>query len=862
MKSGNLSSVNDPAPSPIPRRAWLMRLAGLLWLVVLSVALHALHKEWSGFNLKDLNAALARIGPEHLVLALAFTAMSYFCNAALGLLSHRWLDIPTKRPWRDLAVSFISAAFSMNAGGSVLGGGSIRMRFAGSQGLSAAEVGKMTAFSITAGWLGHAFLCGVLLIVSPPPLDWLPLIPASWIGAALIASCAVLVLAGRWFRRLKDKWPTPGLALITLIVATLDWLFAGMAMWALFPGAMPVPMLAFVAVVAIAQGVSAAAHVPGGVGVLELSITKMLAGTIPAATLAGALVTYRLLYYLLPFLTAILMLGWRELLMRRRTLKVGAQVALGGWNTFAPRLGALLALGGGFLLLLSANTPMEPARRGMLTAVLPLPFVEASHFISSITGALLIVLARGLQRRIQAAWWLTVALTIAGIGFSLTKGFDWEEALVLSFLLGCLLPFRQQFHRHAGIWTHRFTFEWWLLLLAITGVATWLGFFTSRHVSYSQDLWWQFSFEGDASRFLRALVGAAGVFVVIALAQWLRPVKPRQAPVAADMEEVQRIVGLSSTAASTLAFLGDKAFEFSADRRCFLMYADQGHSRIVMGDPVGDHSSADDLLWGFIERAGDEGFRPVFYQISAAEMPRQVEMGFKLFKLGEEARVALDTFTLEGPAAGKLRQAKSRFSRDGFTFSVWDAATVAQNLEQLRAVSDAWLAGHRAQEKGFSLGRFTDDYIRRFPCAVVLAPTGALVAFANIWATADKTELSVDLMRHAADSPNGVMDYLFTGLMIWGKAQGYHHFSLGMAPLSGLSTHPLAPLWSRIASRIFHRGGRFYNFRGLRDYKNKFGPRWEPRYIAVPSTWSLPSALLDATALIGGGLRSTLSSNG
>ena len=125
MKSGNLSSVNDPAPSPIPRRAWLMRLAGLLWLVVLSVALHALHKEWSGFNLKDLNAALARIGPEHLVLALAFTAMSYFCNAALGLLSHRWLDIPTKRPWRDLAVSFISAAFSMNAGGSVLGGGSI-----------------------------------------------------------------------------------------------------------------------------------------------------------------------------------------------------------------------------------------------------------------------------------------------------------------------------------------------------------------------------------------------------------------------------------------------------------------------------------------------------------------------------------------------------------------------------------------------------------------------------------------------------------------------------------------------------------------------------------------------------------------
>ena len=244
-------------------------------------------------------------------------------------------------------------------------------------------------------------------------MDWLPLGPAAWIGAGLIASCVVLVLAGGWFKHLKDIRPAPGLALITLLVSTLDWLFAGLAMWARFPGVLPVAMLSFVAVVAIGQAVSAAAHVPGGVGVLELSITKMLAGTIPAATLAGALVTYRLLYYLLPFRSAMLMLVRRELLMRRAMFKTGVHLALRGWNTFAPRLGALLAFGGGFLLLLSANTRMEPARRGMLTAVLPLPFVEASHFISSITGALLIVLARGLQRRIQAAWWLTVALTIS-----------------------------------------------------------------------------------------------------------------------------------------------------------------------------------------------------------------------------------------------------------------------------------------------------------------------------------------------------------------------------------------------------------------------------------------------------------------
>ena len=850
--------MNDAIPLPNSRRAWLIRLAGVLWLVVLAIALHALHKEWSGFHLTDLNAALVRIGPQHVALALAFTVLSYFFNASLGLLAQRWLGIPQHRSWRDLTVSFISSAFSLNAGGSVLGGGSVRIRFAESQGMTVADVGKMTAFCMVAAWLGHAFLCGVLLLISPPRLDWLPVDFAGWIGAALITSCLLLVLAGGWLKRFRGKWPSPVLACITLIVSTLDWFFAGLAMWALFPGVLPVAMLAFVAVVAIAQALSAAAHVPGGVGVLELSITKMLAGSIPAATLAGSLIIYRLLYYLLPFLIAMLMLGWRELWSRRTTVKAGAAMALRGWNTFAPRLGALLALGGGFLLLLSANTPMEPARREYLADWLPLPFVETSHFVSSISGALLIVLARGLQRRIQAAWWLTIALTFSGIVFSLAKGFDWEEALVLSFLLVCLLPFRQQFHRHAGIWTQRFTFEWWLLLLALVGVATWLGFFTSRHIGYTHDLWWQFSFDGDASRFLRALVGAAGVFLIVALAQWLRPVKPRHAPMAADIEEVQRIVALSSNTGSALAFLGDKEFEFSADRRCFLMYADKGRSRIVMGDPVGDRSSADDLLWKFIERAQDEGFRPVFYEISAAEMPRQVDMGFKLYKLGEEARVLLGTFSLEGPAARKLRQAKSRFMRGGYIFTIWDVATVRQNFEQLRAVSDAWVGGHHAKEKGFSLGGFQDDYMRRFPCAVVLAPSGTLVAFANIWATADKIELSIDLMRHVADTPGGVMDYLFTEIMTWGKAQGYRYFNLGMAPLSGFSTHPLAPLWSKIAARIFHRGGNFYNFRGLRDYKNKFGPSWEPRYIAVPSTWSLPTVLLDATSLIGGGLRGTL----
>ncbi|GEP45326.1 bifunctional lysylphosphatidylglycerol flippase/synthetase MprF [Brevifollis gellanilyticus] len=846
-----LSEAAGPPPPP-KWRGWLARLGGVLWIAVCGLALHGLHREWSGFHLADLNAALAQIGARHLALALGFTVVSYLCNALLGVLAQRWLGHPAVGVWRDLRNNFIVSAFSMNAGGSVIGGGSIRLRFAAEHGVSAAEVGKATLFSGLAGWMGHVLLCGVLLLSAPPPLDWLPVASARGVGVVLLVLGLLLPFGALLWPRV---WPPPSLACLTLVVSMLDWLFAGLTLWALFPGAFVMSAWSLVAVVVLAQAVAALTHVPGGVGVLELAITKALGSTVAAPVLAGTLVTYRLLYYLLPFAAAIILLGLREMSLRRHALERGGRLALRGWSMVAPRLAVLLVLGGGFLLLLSANTPMEESRRG-LVALLPLPFVEASHFFSSLAGALLIVLARGLQRRIQTAWWLCVAAMGAGMVFSLFKGFDWEETLVLGFMLVCLLSCRDHFHRHGALWTQRFTAGWWLLLGALLGVAVWVGFFTARHVPYQNALWWQFALENDASRFLRAMTGAGCVFLIAGIAQILRPARPRQkAPV--DWPAVDQVVRTTDHADAALAWLGDKEFTLAADGRCGLMHADQGRSRIVMGDVLGDSEAADDLLWRFIEEAQDQGMRPVFYQVSVAEMPRLVDMGFKLFKLGEEARVSLTSFTLDGADARKLRQARSRFQRQNLTFSIWAADKVAEKLSTLKAISDTWLAEHRAGEKGFSLGRFEPDYMRRFPCAVVGDASGRIIAFSNLWQTESKEELSIDLMRHLPEAPNGVMEALFIEIMLWGHEQGYRWFNLGMAPLSGLSTHPLAPLWHKIAAGIFHRGESFYNFQGLRSFKDKFSPQWEPRYIAVSSTWSLPTALLDATALIGGGMRKT-----
>lgn len=764
----------DTAPDPlndvpVPKaRGWLVRTGGVLWVAVLIFALHQLHREWAGFHLADLNAALSRIGARHLALALGFAAASYACNAALGLLAQHWLHHRKPPLLKDFLHNFIVSAFTMNAGGSVIGGGSIRLRYAADHGVPPVEVGKVTLYSGLAGWAGHVLLCGLLLTFTSPPLDWMPSHWSKGAGAVLLVAGMLLPFGSLVWPRI---WPAPGLAWLTTLISMLDWFLAGMTLWALFPGELPMSAFSLVAVVVVAQALASLTHVPGGVGVLELALTKALAAAVAAPVLAGTLVTYRVLYYLLPFALAVVLLGGREVSRRKEAMKHGGRMAWKAWSMIAPRLASWLALGGGFILLLSANTPIEPSRRGLLEW-LPLPFVEASHFISSLAGALLIVLARGLQRRVQTAWWLVVITIGAGGVFSLTKGLDWEEALVMGFMLVCLLSSRDHFHRHASLWTHRFTPGWWLMILGLLGTAVWVGFFAARHVPYQKSLWWQFTFDGDASRFLRAATGAGCVLLIAGIAQLLRPAR-RRVLREADPAAVDRVVKSSSHTDAALAWLGDKEFTFSTDGGSALMHADQGRSRIVMGDPLGSSGPDDDLLWEFVETAQDEGMRPVFYQISVGEMPRLVDMGFKLYKLGEDASVHLGTFSLDGPDSKKLRQTRSRFLRSGLTFALWTPEESLARLGELKAVSDAWMAEHRAGEKGFSLGRFDREYLRHFSFAVILNAGSQVVAFANLWTTSDKSELSIDLMRHLSEAPNGVMDALFVEIMLWGKEQGY-----------------------------------------------------------------------------------------
>ena len=102
------------------------------------------------------------------------------------------------------------------------------------------------------------------------------------------------------------------------------------------------------------------------------------------------------------------------------------------------------------------------------------------------------------------------------------------------------------------------------------------------------------------------------------------------------------------------------------------------------------------------------------------------------------------------------------------------------------------------------------------------------------------------------------MDLIFLHLMLWGKGEGYRWFDLGMAPLSGFERRAHAPRWQRVGSLVFRHGEHFYNFQGLRQYKEKFDPVWEPRFLASPGGLALPRVLASISILVGRGVRGVL----
>ncbi|WP_350446853.1 bifunctional lysylphosphatidylglycerol flippase/synthetase MprF [Pseudomonas solani] len=873
--------ANSTAENPLPedptlqdepaQLRWLDRISayrqpiGLAFtLLLFTIGLVACWHLLRELDPDALRTAVRDVPGTSLLMAIGATAIGF-----VALMGYEWSGCRfagVKLPFPRMALgSFCATGIGNAIGLSVITGGSVRYRLYSRDNVGTGDIARITLFASLA--LGSALppLAAVAALSDLPAAAQALRISTTLVAIIASAVIAATVIAVLWLSRLREPVaPTPGcvnirighrtlrlpglqLSALQMLITLIDVCAAAAVLYVLLPEAPPLGAFLLVYLLALAAGVLS--HVPGGVGVFEAVLLAAFAGQLGAAPLAAALLLYRLIYVGLPLILACLLLLANE---AQRFLPAGRQAVRAASGLAAPVLSLMVFLSG-VVLLFSGATPAIDTRLEHLSFLIPHRLIDASHLAASLVGVLCLLLAHGLRRRLSAAWALTVILLLAGAGLSMLKGFDWEEASLLVLTAILLAMFRNAFYRPSRLLEMPFSPVNLGASACVLAASLWLMFFAYQDVPYSHELFWQFAVDADAPRTLRATLGSGLLLAGLALIWLLRPIPlVIHEPTEEELLKASEIVKASGQPDGGLVLTGDKALLFHPEEDAFLMFARRGRSLVALFDPIGKANHRAELIWQFRDLCDVHHARPVFYQVRAENLPYYMDIGLSALKLGEEARVDLRRFDLEAKnkAMKDLRYTLSRGQRDGLSMEIFDAGLAP--LETLQAISEAWMQGKQVREKGFSLGRFDPEYLKHFRIAVV-SFEGKAMAFANLLETSSSDLASLDLMRVHPEAPKLTMEFLMLNLLLHFKERGHERFSLGMVPLAGLQPRRGAPLTQRLGALVFRRGEQFYNFQGLRRFKDKFQPEWEPRYMAVPAGLDPLVALADTAALIAGG---------
>ncbi len=651
------------------------------WIAVLVfvIAMFAIDRVLGRYHWAEVAARLYAIPWQVLLQAALLTVGSYLVLSLYDLLGVR--NAGASLPWRTVATaSFAAYAVAHNVGFAALSGGSVRYRVYSRAGLSGLQIAQVVAFCTLTFALGSALLCGLSLALraeQAAPLLHVSVNVARYAGWALILLVVAYVATGTVrrkplrFRGAPVQLPGPGMSLMQVLVACLDTGLAAGVLYVLMPQGSTDGYVAFLAVYLLATAAGLVSSVPGGLGVFE-SMLLLLTPEGAADQKLAAILAYRIIYYLAPFMLAVAVMVGHEAWVSRHVLGRWLTWARGWLRLITPHAIAAIVFLGGVVLLFSGATPALDERLHLLRRLVPLPMLEISHLLGSAAGVALLLLAQSLQRRLDAAWHVTFWLLIVGAIASLVKGFDYEEALLLLSMVVLLLVARDRFHRKASLLYQRFSPAWITAVVLALLASVWLAWFSNRHVAMSGELWWQFAMDAHTARALRAsllsivLAGVAGAWLL------LRPAPPEYAlPSEAELERARQLVDASADTSANLVLLGDKNLLFSADGAGFVMFRPVGRSWIAMGDPVGPPEVRAALVWAFREACDRYAARPVFYQVGVEDLPNYLDAGLSLAKIGEEARVEAGAvqpagLACRGPATDPSpRAARRRQLRSG-----------------------------------------------------------------------------------------------------------------------------------------------------------------------------------------------------
>lgn len=276
-------------------------------------------------------------------------------------------------------------------------------------------------------------------------------------------------------------------------------------------------------------------------------------------------------------------------------------------------------------------------------------------------------------------------------------------------------------------------------------------------------------------------------------------------------------------------FPADKSYYFGKTVEGMVAYGTYESTCVALADPIA--ASPEDrrtLLREFLEFANTHGWTAVFLGVEPANLSLYTDSNLHQLKIGEAARIdlaAIDTLS----RSKNNRNIINRFTKAGFTTELTSLRRQPSLINELETVSNDWLGQNKRSERQFAMGHFDPHYLQQSQLFVVRDMAGKLIAFTNLQPNfSDHQRASIDLMRMRADAPTNTMDFLFLRLIQQLAADGWHEFDLGLAPLSGLAKGPTS---ERSLHLLYQYANRWFAFKGLRRFKEKFHPDWQPVYI-------------------------------
>ncbi|MEM1003878.1 MAG: oxacillin resistance protein FmtC, partial [Pseudomonadota bacterium] len=503
-------------------KPWVRLLVPLLITLIALLVLRelSLHVKWS-----DVQADISATSWKVMFFAACWTVVSFISLSFYDIFAVRSLG-ERKVPLLVAGMAGASGyAVSNCLGFSYITGTAIRYRIYSSLGLDLGRVAGVIAVAWVAFWMGLVLILGLMLTVHPDGVS--KVLPISETTETIIGLCMLAGLVGVFvwlsssgrrvsFAGVGLNLPGGKLASLLTLAAIGDLFGSSMALYVLMPDDLGVGYPYFFAVYVAAIAVGFLSHAPGGIGVFEAVLIAGL-GASGRSDVIAALLLYRVVYTFLPFAIASLSIAVASALTQRHRIGGAATWAYRLIRPIVPMVAAGVAAVAGVILLVSGALPANSQSLGVLREVLPLSFVEASHLAGSAVGVLLILVSRGLFRKLYRAWVVAMLLMVAGFVASLAKGLDTHEAISLLGTIAVLATFRGAFYRVSGASIFRLNIPWLVSVVALLAVIFWIGLFTYSHVQYQNALWWDFAWNGDASRFLRSSLVVAVIVGIVAV---------------------------------------------------------------------------------------------------------------------------------------------------------------------------------------------------------------------------------------------------------------------------------------------------------------------------------------------------------